>query len=76
VIDFVGERAKRVVLIGIDEQPISGARDRFFVRLAWLAASVWQERLLLDDGRWIELPEDIRDKPCSQTFKDAEFVLK
>jgi hypothetical protein len=76
VIDHIGERVKRVVLVGVDEAPTEGTCDRYFVRLAWLAPSVWQDRLLLLDGRWLEIPEDIRDKPASQIFKDAEFVIR
>ena len=76
MIDCLQGEGQRIVLIGIDDKPIGGSSDRFFVRLAWLRRCVWQEALLLNDGRWAILPEEIRSKPHSQTFKNAEFVIK
>ena len=76
MIDCLQGEGQRVILIGIDEKPISGSRDRYSVALAWIRRCVWQEAILLDDGRWVMLPEEVRSKPSSQTMKNCEVILK
>jgi hypothetical protein len=76
VIDCLQGEGQRVILIGVEDKPIKGSRDRYSVALAWIRRAVWQENILLDDGRWVVLPEEVRSKPTSQTMKNCEFVLK
>jgi hypothetical protein len=76
MIECLQSGCQRVFLIGLDQKPTKGSIDRYFARLVWLRRAVWQDCLLLEDGRWIMLPEEIRSKPHSQIFKNAEFVLK
>ena len=75
MIEFL-QGEERLYLVGVEETPIKGSTDRYFVHVAWLRRSVWQGSILLDDGRRALLPEEIRNKPSSQTFKNAEFVIK
>jgi hypothetical protein len=76
MINHLAADGDRVVLIGIDEKPVKGSADRFFVNVAWIRRSVWQQQLRLSDGRWIQIPEDCRNKGCSQLMRNAEFVIK
>ena len=76
MIDHLAAEGDRVVLIGVDEKPVKGSADRFFVHVAWIRRSVYQQQLRLSDGRWIQIPEDHLNKSGSQLMRNAEFVIK
>ena len=75
MIDWIGERVERVVLVGVDDDPVPDTDDIYRVQVAWFAPDIWQASLLLLDGRSIIIPKEFRNQPGTITVVKQKFKI-